>query len=167
MGVDMLGFRAIEGQENYIPPALFQEIRGWVTGPKIVAELNGLSENTDLRALLENYAPDLVELTFTEYRKFKSHFSLPCLVSLSDEDIPEISGEHENVVYWIIQDEALKNNDNMKLKDVLLRINSPQGIFDSIKSYNAKGIVLDGSQEIRPGFKDYSQLSDILEVLEE
>ena len=42
MGVDMLGFRAVESQENYIKPSQFQEIRGWIAGPLVVAEVYGV-----------------------------------------------------------------------------------------------------------------------------
>src|SRR5688572_15531110 len=81
MGVDMLGFRVIEGQENFVAPKLFQEIRGWVAGPKVVAELYGYSENLDFNLILKNYAPDFAEFTYAEYLKFRTVISMPCIVS--------------------------------------------------------------------------------------
>src|ERR1044071_5737472 len=80
MGVDMLGFRVLEGQPNYLSPKLFQEIRGWVTGPKIVAEIYGLTSPDQLQSIIENYAPDYFELNASEFEAFQGDLTLPCIV---------------------------------------------------------------------------------------
>ena len=66
MGVDMLGFHVIQGQPNYISPESFQQIRGWITGPLIVAEIAGLQNPEDLQLILENYKPDMLQMELAE-----------------------------------------------------------------------------------------------------
>jgi phosphoribosylanthranilate isomerase len=58
MGVDMLGFRVIDGLPGYIAPQAFQEIRGWISGPKVVAEIYGIDRSDKIPHIVENYAPD-------------------------------------------------------------------------------------------------------------
>src|SRR5690606_27876233 len=62
MGVDMLGFAVIPGQEDYVPEPLYQDLRGWISGPAIVAELYGITPEMNLQAILQAYQPDLVEV---------------------------------------------------------------------------------------------------------
>ncbi|HEY0656099.1 MAG TPA: hypothetical protein VGD65_23350, partial [Chryseosolibacter sp.] len=81
MGVEMLGFRVIEGQQNFVSPKLFQEIRGWVTGPKIVAEIYGLTSPDQLPSILENYAPDYFEIDAAAFSILSDQLALPCIVS--------------------------------------------------------------------------------------
>ena len=46
MMVDMLGFRSVEGQEGYIKPAQFQEIRGWISGPLVISFVAALADSS-------------------------------------------------------------------------------------------------------------------------
>lgn len=158
MGVDMLGFRVLEGQENHVTPKLFQEIRGWVTGPKIVAEIYGLSSADQLPSILENYAPDYFELTGQEFERFQALLTLPCIVT-------NFKGDDSKVVYTILSETEVKDyRGNAKL---LVKPSSDETVLDLITSPDVAGLALDGTPEVRPGFKDYAGLADILEKLDE
>lgn len=157
MGVEMLGFRVLEGQENYISPKLFQEIRGWVTGPKIVAEIYGIASADQIAAVIENYAPDYFELTASEFERFGSQLTLPCIVSGL--------GNVNEVAYRMLDQRDLEGYTGSEI--LLVKPASGSDILELIKSPNVAGVALDGSPELRPGFKDYSELADILEKLDE
>jgi phosphoribosylanthranilate isomerase len=158
MGVDMLGFRVVEGQPNYTSPKLFQEIRGWVSGPKIVAEIYGLTSANQLPQIIENYAPDYFELTAQEFETFHSHLGLPCIVSGPAKADSKIE-------YALLEESALTSyRGTAKL---LVRPTSSDTVLDLIKSSHVAGVALDGTPEVRPGFKDYADLADILEKLDE
>jgi phosphoribosylanthranilate isomerase len=161
MGVDMLGFCVIEGQPNYISPKLFQEIRGWVAGPKVVAELYGMVSANEIESILSEYAPDFLELSATEFQKFKFHITLPCLVEV--QSLPTLP-PHDPLIRYIISHSPLENSN----VQVLLKSDhksSIQLINDGLKGFH--GIVLSGSHETRPGFKSYEGLAEILEMLDE
>lgn len=157
MGVEMLGFRVLEGQENYVSPKLFQEIRGWVTGPKIVAELYGITSADQLPAIVQDYAPDYFELTAREFEKLGKDLTLPCIVSGL--------GNAQPVAYRLLEEYQLESYNGSDA--LLVKPGSGSDILELIQSPKVAGVVLDGSPELRPGFKDYSDLADILESLDE
>lgn len=158
MGVDMLGFGVLDGQQNYISPKLFQEIRGWVSGPKIVAEIYGLTSIDQLSSIVENYAPDYFELSSAEFIRFEHHLTLPCIVS------GQIRSDAK-IIYQILDESEAKNyTGGAKL---LVKPASAENVLDLISAPNVAGVALDGTPELRPGFKDYSDLADVLEKLDE
>jgi phosphoribosylanthranilate isomerase len=157
MGVDLLGFRVLEGQQNYISPKLFQEIRGWVSGPKVVAEIYGLISADQLPSIIENYAPDYFELTAEEFDKFGAYLNLPCIVSGLTKSDPKIA-------YELLSEGDLQSSGTA---NALVRPTSSESVLDLIKLPNVAGVALDGTPEVRPGFKDYADLADVLEKLDE
>src|SRR6187402_1005196 len=100
MGADLLGFRVVEGHESYISPKQFQEIRGWVTGPKVVAEIYGITDAQTLTTILENYRPDFLELGVNEFNLLHT-LPLPFILSVK---------EHEQVVglpHYILTEKSI------------------------------------------------------------
>jgi phosphoribosylanthranilate isomerase len=169
MGVDMLGFSVIEGQEHYLAPKLFQEIRGWISGPKVVAEVYGVQSHEQLSAVVADYAPDFFELSLHEYLSFHRQLTLPCIVSVKKHEVIEIREGYERVPYLLLEEDALSAELTQKSihYPILLSVTSGDSLSEKIKRYPISGVALSGSPELRPGFKDYSELADILELLEE
>ncbi len=54
----------------------------------------------------------------------------------------------------------------MKNYNVLVQLNSGVEIQTMMDTFPIKGFALIGSPEVRPGFKDYGDMADILEQLE-
>jgi phosphoribosylanthranilate isomerase len=158
MGVDMLGFRVLQGQENAIAPKLFQEIRGWVTGPKIVAEIYGLASADDLKGIIDNFAPDYFELSSIEFATFEKHLTLPCIVSGN-------GSSNAKIEYRLLDENESAGNDGAE--KILLKAISGQDVLNLIQSSKISGVALNGTPELRPGFKDYSELAEILEQLDD
>jgi phosphoribosylanthranilate isomerase len=158
MGVDMLGFRVLPGQGNAISPKLFQEIRGWVTGPKIVAEIYGLASADDLSGIIESFAPDYFELSQAEFSTFEKHLTLPCIVSGN-------GAANTKIEFRLLEEtESTAHSGNEK---ILIKTTSSENVLNLIKSPQVSGVALNGTPELRPGFKDYSELADILELLDD
>src|SRR5215218_4914417 len=63
MGADMLGYVIDPGHVDYISPKLYQEMSGWVSGPRRVIEILTLA--SDLGGQLAHYSPDLIHVHFT------------------------------------------------------------------------------------------------------
>lgn len=158
MGVDMLGFNVIPGHSNYVSPELFQQIRGWVAGPLIVAEVAGIEDPEQLSQILENYRPDMLQLELAELTKIPSP-PLPFILHLkSDEDISLLSIQPEYVL-------ANKTNAGSSIP-LLLEVSSTEEVTAVLSNSTVAGIALVGSPEMKPGLKDYSTMADILELLE-
>jgi len=157
MEVDMLGFRAIPGQENYIQPVQFQEIRGWINGPRIVAEIYGITNPDELDAILENYKPDYLEMGVKELSQF-SALPLPVLLTVENPG---------DAVKLTIHPKYLIGKTFFKSTiPLLVEVHSTNVVQSLLENEDVSGIVLKGGIEQKPGLKDFEVLNDVLELLE-
>jgi len=157
MTVDLLGFRAVEGQENYIKSSLFQEIRGWISGPLVVAEVYGLTHSDQLAPILENYKPDYLEMGVKELRLF-NNLPLPLILAI---------GEGEANKTFSVEPAYLLSASPLKTSTPLLvNVQSKDELDSLLADPNVKGIVLKGGNEVRPGLKEFELMNDVLEALE-
>jgi phosphoribosylanthranilate isomerase len=166
MGVDMLGFQAIAGSERYMPPQRFQDIRGWISGPRIIAELYGVTRPAEIASVIETYAPDYLELTLTEFQNFKDDLSLPCIVCVSTDEMASIK-PNEKIAYLLVNTDTHCGDITGVASAVLARIASLADLNEKISEGCFQGFVLEGPHELRPGVTNYEQLGNILEALEE
>ncbi len=158
MGADMLGFNAIEGKDHYLSPKQFQEIRGWVTGPLVVAEVSGLQSAAQLNSIIENYQPDYLELGLAEL-PFLSENSIPFILRLEKE---LIDVKLQNKPTFILAPTFLSNT----LSPLLIEVSSLAEAEQALQHTTIKGIALRGSAEISPGLKTYDELAEVLELLD-
>lgn len=157
MGVDMLGFGTIEGQKNYIRPSQFQEIRGWITGPLVVAEVYGLRNSSELSDVLENYKPDYLEMGLAELSLFTT-LPLPLVLSVSANDALE---------KYSVQPEYLIGKELFNTPwPLLIEIQSKHEAQFLLNNPDIKGFVLKGTAELKPGLKEFELMTDVLELLE-
>jgi len=167
MGVEMLGFRVIPGADNYIPPNVFQDIRGWVAGPAIVAELYGISDARQIGEVITKYAPDYFELSLDEYLIYHQLLALPCIVYFPDtSQVAAVRGD-EKISHALVDDGwSCKDVEHFSVP-VLVKITSVGLVQEKLSAACFKGVVLEGPKEQRPGVTNYEQLGGILESLEE
>jgi phosphoribosylanthranilate isomerase len=158
MGVDMLGFGVIEGQPDFVAAPEFQEIRGWISGPKIVAALYGLNDSRELARILSAYQPDYLELSVHELDRF-STLPLPFILSVDNHPVP-IKGDFKAA---FIQASQYTSKYNLPF---MLKITSPKDLRIIEREPAIAGIAMMGSSEIRPGLKSYDHIADVLEALE-
>jgi phosphoribosylanthranilate isomerase len=168
MGVDMLGF-SISGP-NSITFEKFKEINGWITGPQLVLEINSLEDvgvavSTFYATCLEIKADWLSRLTI------EKDILLIVRVDLNSWSENSFSDSlSESILHVLIEnynhgnEQALKEITNKF--SVLIEINDPSLELDKLLELPIAGIALKGSDELRPGLKDYHQLSEILEKLD-
>lgn len=157
MGVDMLGFRTIQGQDSYISPSHFQEIRGWITGPLVIAEVYGIKNPGELESILENYKPDYLEMGLKELSLFSS-LPLPLLLFVEEGDaIKNLPVEPDYLVGRQIFYSQFP---------FLIEIQSKDEVQTLLDNKQVKGFVLHGTAELKPGLKDIELMADVLELLE-
>jgi phosphoribosylanthranilate isomerase len=167
MGVDMLGFRVIAGSEYHITAPVFQEIRGWISGPKIVAELYNISSSAQIEEAVRTFAPDLFELTWNEYLAYEKHLDLPCIVYAPGREALLAAAKNPAIRYLLAGDEISCRDTGPVSCPVLVNIRSLEEMRKRESEACFHGYVLDGPKELRPGITNYDQLGAILEALEE
>ncbi|MBE9460517.1 hypothetical protein ACFP1I_02595 [Dyadobacter subterraneus] len=184
MGVEMLGFSIDEDSPNYISPKKFEEICSWLAGVQLVAETSQTDPELLLKALAD-YPVHFVQVESPGLLTYlQSELSLPLILRVSvdtydTDDIFSIFSRYgDTVAYFLLESDAntdLNQDWNNALSQLVKEypILIGFGLDDEItvnkltETFPEIGIALRGSEEIRPGYKDFGSMMDILEALEE
>lgn len=180
MGVQYLGFSLDSDNENYVDPETLKSIKEWVVGPRIVGEFS-TSDLDSIENIIEQYDIDAIQISDREVCNMITSTDLPIILAL-DISTFENPGELREVMAQVNVRVAFfllyqsEDNIDIRKEDVLALANDFKimvgyGIDkDTVGSWidntNILGICLKGSIEVKPGFKDYDELADILEMLE-
>lgn len=188
MGVDMLGFSMDTDSPDYVEPKKFAEIRGWLAGVQIVGETRSTDPEA-IEQLLEMYQPDLLQVDEAAL--------LPYLSTLgtSDKELRFIL-RVDVAQLTLDQLDTLLQTGAANADYVLLESNGPVNMEDELKTLlqrrstrysillgtgisaenvhallaelsSVRGIALSGGIEEQPGNKEFGELMDILEAIEE
>ncbi|SMD31863.1 phosphoribosylanthranilate isomerase [Reichenbachiella faecimaris] len=177
-GVDLLGFDINPSSENYISLDQANEIMGWVAGPAFVAEFGDMTAAEILKLQEENKFPyvQVNLMAVADELKGKNHQVILQVNIKSQEGLNELSQAIANEYAHIIvscqapelipavEDILATGSETPLLKAYDVELSQLDHI---IQVQPFSGIELKGSQEDKPGFKEYDELADILEALEE
>ena len=178
MEVNILGFELEPDGEHYVDPTTFDEITSWLSGVAyagefsqadaafITTQLNHYKldyiqiENPDLIHEISGLAPSLI-------------FKMP--LSGAQETVKALEKYREEITFLLLdgEEDHLAPSFFPVIKEiatswpVLLGTGiQPDAIEALLSNLAIKGIALQGGNEIKPGYKDFDALADILEVLE-
>jgi len=184
MGVEMLGFSIDADSPNYISPKKFEEICSWLAGVQLVAESSQSDPELLIKALAE-YPVHYVQVETPGLLTYlQSELNLPLILRVSVDtydanDIVSILSRYgDEVAYFLLESDA-NTTLTGEWVDVLAKLAKEYpiligfGLDDENKvneltdAFPEIGIALRGSEEIRPGYKDFGSMMDILEALEE
>jgi len=172
MGVEMLGFVIDPLHEYYLPATRYNEIIKWVSGVTIVGEMNDNLESFGAYKQI-----DVLQISDGALlKKVKEVVSRVILsVDLIKQSLSSVLNDFPEADYYLLQHSEDKI-DGDHLYDFSQYANehqlilgfgiNPENVNQIIDSGIFKGIELKGSAEIIPGYKDYNELADILEILE-
>ncbi|WP_181306229.1 hypothetical protein [Rufibacter sp. XAAS-G3-1] len=183
MGVEMLGFSLLPNQSQYITPEAFKEISGWVSGVKLVGEVTDIPAQ-ELEELLLDYKVDMLQLNSLYFIEELDDLPLPIILRvLIDKDTVEenlistLETYHQHVEYFLIDSEDFTSIDETNLRllrdmskkySILLGFGlTKENTRQALDKIHPAGIALKGGQEIRPGFKNFDELEEIFEQLED
>lgn len=180
MYVDLLGFSIEERSEKYITPSQFDEITGWVSGLEFVGEFESY-KSTQILETLENYP----SVKWIEHERIEPLAELEgkgfgLIYKMDLEEVRHIEllvadklNESGIIFHITSTHEELDEEDKeaIRLLSKNCKVILGMGITSStvenlISELNLYGISLTGSEEIKPGLKDFDELADILEALE-
>lgn len=183
MGVEMLGFSLQPGHPQHISPAAFKEISGWVSGVKLVGEVTDLSV-PELEELLLDYKIDILQLNGLYFIEDLDDLPLPIIMrvmidkdSVEENILNTLELYHQHVEYFLIDSEDFSFIDQTNLRflrdishkfPILLGFGlTKENTKEALDRIQPAGIALKGGQEIRPGFKNFDDLEEIFEQLED
>ena len=184
MGVEMLGFSIDEDSSNYISPKKFEDICSWLAGVTLVAETTATNPDEIVKRLSE-YPVHAVQIEDSGLLNYlKGELNLPLILRISVDlyesgEINSILSRYEgNVSHFLLEsDENAILSEDWKAVLQSLSPEYPVLVGFGLEEETAMntvnefpvhvGIALRGGDEIRPGYKDFGSMMDILEALEE
>ncbi len=184
MGVDMLGFSVDETSPYYILPKKYADMRGWIAGVRLVAE-SAESDPQKLLSTLADYDFDALQIENPDLLLYlKSELAKPLLLRVDvdhyeADELDALMSRYASEVEYFLLESATNTpltDDWKAYLDALGRtypmllgfgLEVPSEVPELVSRLAIQGVTLRGSEEIRPGFKDFGALMDILEALEE
>lgn len=187
MGVDMLGFSMDTDSPDYVDPKKFGEIRGWVAGVQIVGETSSTDPEL-IEELISTYQPDLLQVDEAALLPYlstltKTEHDLRFILRV---DVAQLTFDQldttlqtgaTNADYVLLESKGpMRLDDDVKelLKrqasryPILLGTGISVGnVHQLLDDLLVKGIALSGGVEEQPGNKEFGELMDILEAIEE
>ena len=176
MMVDIIGFDVNEFSVKCLNEEKVKDISTWINGVKIVGDFENSSKEHMTKLINKNiFSSIMIDIS--------NHYLLNNLdidnviIKISDnhyneELISSILDNHKNLIEIIVFEsfndlklEFIKSLNN-KLRILVKPLPSLSDTKKMLDKYNL-GLYLNGSDEIRPGYKDYDSLSEILEDIDE
>lgn len=181
MGADILGFSFDPSEAHYLPPEQYTAITGWISGVQYAAEFN-VAAPIQIEQQLTQYEPvDLLQVSDPAQVSALERFSLPVILKLELNHYREVASivdvmqEAPPFVQYFLLEKGEDSKTNW-LEEVLRLASrypillgfgvTPDNVLPLTEDTPISGIALQGSQEIRPGYKSFDDLADILERLE-
>ena len=176
MMVDSLGYNLDENSESRISYKTANEISKWVNGVKFVAEFNN-SSSKYINKILDNSFFDAIEIDFKKSISDLKFDPQNIIIKITepnsiDHKINNYLKSNFPLTQTIVVDNISSSSIN-KLEVLDKRFMIIVNPFDKLENMlkildkYKYGILLKGSNEIRPGFKDYDTISYILESIED
>lgn len=156
--VDYIGFCFDPLSPDYISPQNALAIKGWISGPKIVAEFAN-QDLENVKNIISFFEPDIVEceLRSSDFKILNTE--LHFILKISGNDLNEM---HEgNCLFYLTDDINIIQQSNSEIPFMLDITGKEINLSDS----KIKAIQIKGSQEIEVGVKDYDAIADLLEQL--
>lgn len=180
MGVDLIGFKFDPKENKSLNPEQFKEISEWISGVKIVGEF-GDSTPEEVSAALSAYEVDFLlisdESLVNEFALLDKPLILRILIdkTTSSELAATLNYCSGSIDYFLLESSqndlqeselSFLNSYCAKFPILLGHGITMENAGKIVTELNLKGISLKGSPEIRPGYKNFDELADILEALE-
>ncbi|GAB2544103.1 phosphoribosylanthranilate isomerase [Spirosoma aerophilum] len=187
MGVDMLGFSMDTDSPDYVDPKKFGEIRGWVAGVQIVGETTSTDPEV-IEQLLSSYQPDLLQVdeaallpylsTLTKTEEDLRFILRVGVAQLTFDQLDTVlQTGASNADYVLLESNGPMHLDE-DIKQLLKRQASRypillgtgisvENVHQLLADLPVKGIALSGGIEEQPGNKEFGELMDIMEAIEE
>ncbi len=176
MGVELMGFNLDPDSDQHISPEEFHAITSWISGVKLVGEVSSLT-NLNLSELIDEYPVDYIQVIGTTELEIGG-CPLPVIIRIDRADqghIRKIFDRFGQEPAWYLLEPNVPLDDSQLTWCMEKAASYPMILGSNIELKNLDllldggfhGISLKGGNEIRPGYKDFDELADILEALEQ
>ena len=183
MGVDIIGFNLKLDDPQRVQSDTLKEITGWVSGVQVAGEFERAKPET-INEMAEEFKLDYIQLDTPYLIDEIEEISRPVIQKVFinkdtvESELLEMMELYSSVVHAFIlysDDFTSVDETNIKfLSDIAKQFNiyigfgmDKNNINDTLQQIKPAGIGLQGGHEIKPGFKDFDELQEIFEEIEE
>ncbi|AGA79794.1 phosphoribosylanthranilate isomerase [Echinicola vietnamensis] len=183
MYVNLMGFNLEEGNKDYMAPEKYQELTDWLSGLEYVGEFEASHPDTILETSKSYKGLSYLQVNEEALLQMLVNTSFKLILKQEIQSLGQLEDlktkahtYQENNVLLLLESANLEFNEDVsdlvkdiaKKCDVLLGFGLEADTVENVVNETAvKGIALKGGDEIKPGLKDFDELADILEALEE
>ena len=180
MGVNLIGFRLDPNVERALTAEQFNEIYGWISGIDIAGEFETADAET-IKKVSDTFEFDYLLTGRPELLNELTLLGIPLILKLDMEQYgptrleETLSFAKDTADFFLLESSHDKTDDDEQQYLARLAVKYPIVLGYGIHTENAtrlvdelhlKGLSLKGSPELRPGYKDFDELADILEAME-
>lgn len=182
MGVDMLGFSMDADAPDYVDPDRFAAIRGWVAGVQIVGETHS-TDPVAIEQLIQTYQPDYLQVDDAAMLPYLASFDKPLilrvdLTTTNPAQLEAIVRDGSATADYVLLEGEESQPITAEQQDVLYKLAgkypillgagiTADNVHELLGELPVRGIALRGGDEDKPGDKEFGDLMDILEAIEE
>ncbi|MEQ9442444.1 MAG: N-(5'-phosphoribosyl)anthranilate isomerase [Cyclobacteriaceae bacterium] len=181
MGVEMLGFCFESEQEKYVDPSTFLALSEWLSGVQYASEFTSYSAQKVEESLALYEPAQSIQVTNPALIPLLQKLETPIILLLDAGEFDSLGSladvlqqYREDVLYFLLENNQgvahLTVDDTLQLAEqypILLGFGvTAENVLSIVDNSAIQGISLKGSEEIKPGYKDFDDLADILEKLE-
>ena len=178
MGVDLIGFKLDPNDKKSLKSEEFREISEWIAGVQIVGEF-GNANAEEVKLLLPEFPVSYILVTDESQIHSFSLLGQQLILVLDPDLNADYNSTFNNCVdlvdLFLLESsrDSFAGSDKEFLKKYADKyplligygINKDNSM-EIVEDYQLKGIALKGGPEVRPGYKDFDELAEILESLE-
>lgn len=183
MGVDIIGFNLKLDNPERVQPETLKEIAGWVSGVQLAGEFERAKPEV-INEMAEEFKLDYIQLDTAYLIDEIEEINRPVIQKVFinkdtvDSELLEMMELYNSVVdsFIIYSDDftSVDETNTKFLKQIAKQFKvyigfglDKQNINATLKQIKPHGIGLQGGHEIKPGLKDFDELQEIFEEIEE
>jgi phosphoribosylanthranilate isomerase len=183
MGVDIIGFNLKLDDKERVQPETLKEITGWLAGVKLAGEFERAKPEI-INDLADEFKLDYIQLDTPYLIDEIEEINRPVIQKIFinkdtvESELLEMMELYSSVVdsFIIYSDDfnTIDGTNTKFLKTLAKQFNVYIGfgldktnITEILANINPAGIGLQGGHEIKPGLKDFDELQEIFEEIEE
>jgi phosphoribosylanthranilate isomerase len=183
MGVDMIGFNLKLDASDRVPSETLKEIVGWISGVKLIGEFERAKPDV-INEYAEEFNLDYIQLDTPYLIDEIEEISRPVIQKIFinkdtvESELLELMELYSPVVaHFLIYSSDFTTIDGTNtslLKSIAKNYSIYLGfgvdkdnVSQIIKTIKSAGIGLRGGHEIKPGLKDFDELQEIFEMIED
>ena len=179
MGVQYLGFTLDSTHKDYVDQDTLKTIKEWIVGPVIVGEFSESNRTLIEDSIIHNDI-DCIQITNPDILAESPMFNMPVILKIdisSFQNLEQLQNimdfNKDKIIFFLLDkstDSVIQDEDirNLAAHFKIMKGYSidKEQVNSWITGTDIFGIALKGGTEIKPGFKEYDELAEILEAIE-